>query len=561
MLHILPAMLLPFLLQILFSIHLQASPIKRQATSYDVIVVGSGPAGVIIASRLSENPARSVLLIEGGGPSYWVTGGRERPQWLTGTNLSRVDVPGLYSTIYSNPSTALLCQNKIRAYGACTIGGNSAINAGLFFEPPASDFDKYFPTGWKHSDVSPAITRLYQKQPSTDRPSLDGLYYQQSGYNAAKQWLVGNANYTELNINANSRRKTKVFGHPVYDYQNGQRSGPVITYLQQALTRPNFRLQSGTWVQRVVRTGNTATGVVVNINGATSTIPLKPNGRVILSGGALKSPELLMKSGIGDPAVLSTLSNANQLGSLPSSQWINNTAIGAGLFDNPNTFIEMSGPTIQAYNYVYENPPVADQNLYLTKKSGHYSFAGGSCSFWDTITHADGTVAGVQGGLGNAGYQAYTDAMTVTMNIYGTSGLKSSGRVELGGGPDYLPGPSGDVYYSNPQDALDIATFIRRLFDALPGTGLTPLNLDASSTVAQIVSYITSWTPYTRGQVNHWSSSCRIGSCVDRNTTVIGMRNLHVVDASIVAPLSVNPQMGVMIAAERAWELINGLMG
>ncbi|CAL8575084.1 hypothetical protein XPA_001028 [Xanthoria parietina] len=353
----LPTMLLPFLLQLLFSIHLQATPIKRQTTSYDVIVVGSGPAGVIIASRLSENPARSVLLIEGGGPSYYVTGGRERPQWLSGTNLSRVDVPGLYSTIYSNPSTALLCQNKIRAYGACTIGGNSAINAGLFFEPPASDFDKYFPAGWKHSDVSPAITRLYQKQPSTNKPSRDGLYYQQSGYEAAKQWLVGNANYTELNINANSRRKTKVFGHPVYDYQNGQRSGPVITYLQQALTRPNFRLQSGTWVQRVVRTGDTATGVVVNVNGATSTISLKPNGRVIVSGGALKSPELLMKSGIGDPAVLSTLAAANQLGSLPSSQWINNTAVGAGLFDNPNTFIEMSAPTIQAYNYVYENPP------------------------------------------------------------------------------------------------------------------------------------------------------------------------------------------------------------
>ncbi|KAL8911319.1 MAG: hypothetical protein Q9171_003484 [Xanthocarpia ochracea] len=553
-------MLLSLLLQFLFSIHLHASPVKRQAATHDVIVVGSGPAGCIIASRLSENPARSVLLIEGGGPSYWVTGGRERPQWLTGTNLSRVDVPGLYSTIYNNPSTNLLCQNKIRAYGACTIGGNSAINAGLFYEPPASDFDKYFPTGWKHADVTPAITRLYQKQPSTNRPSLDGLYYQQSGYEAAKQWLGTNAGYTELNINANSRRKTKVFGHPAYNYAKGQRSGPVITYLQAALTRPNFRLQSGTWVQRVVRTGGTATGVVVNVNGVTSTISLKPNGRVILSGGALKSPELLMKSGIGDPAVLTTLSNANQLGSLPSSQWINNTAVGAGLFDNPNTFIAMSSPSIQAYNYFYENPPTADQNLYLTKKSGHYSFAGGSVSFWDTITRPDGTVAGVQGGLGNAGYRDYTDSMTVTMNIYGTSGLKSSGRVVLGGSPDYLPGPDGNVYYSNPQDAQDIATFIRRIFDALPGTGLVPLNLNQTSTVAQIVSYITSWTPYTRGQVNHWSSSCRIGSCVDQNTTVVGMKNLHVVDASIVAPLTVNPQMGVMIAAERAWDLINGMM-
>ena len=547
----------------LFLLPVFASPLPPQSlatTLYDVIVVGSGPAGVIIASRLSENLSRQVLLLEGGGPSYWVTGGTERPQWLAGTNLSRVDVPGLYSSIYSNPSTNLLCQNKIRAYGACTIGGNSAINAGLFYEPPASDFDNYFPTGWKHSDLVPSINRLYQTQPSTNKPSLDGLYYEQSGYTASKKWLVTNAGYTELDINANSAKKTKVFGHPAYDYSNGQRGGPVISYLQTALKRPNFHLQSGSWVQRVVRNGATATGVVANVSGTVTTISLSAKGRIVVSGGALKSPELLMKSGIGDPAVLTTLSKANQLGGLPSSSWINNTAVGAGLFDNPNTFIEMSGPSLQAYYYQYDNPIPSDRDLYLTKKSGPYSFAGGSCSFWDTVQHSDGTVAGVQGGLGPAGYQDYTNSTTVTMNIYGTSGLKSSGKVTLDS-TNFLPGPSGDVYYSNPQDAQDIATFIRRLFDALPGTGLTPLNISPSATVAQIVSYITSYTPYTRGQVNHWSSSCRIGSCVDVNTTVIGMKNMHVVDASIVAPLTVNPQMGVMIAAERAWELINKLMG
>lgn len=556
--------LLSLCLQVLFVSPLLATPVPPQAlteraTLYDVIVVGSGPAGVIVASRLSQNPARNVLLLEGGGPSYWITGGTERPSWLAGTNLSRVDVPGLYSTIYTNPSNQLLCQNKIRAYGACTIGGNSAINAGLFYEPPASDFDKYFPVGWKHSDVSPAISRLYATQPSTNNPSQDGIYYQQSGYTLAKKWLVANAGYTEVDINANSGSKTKVFGHPVYDYANGQRGGPVVSYLQTALKRPNFHLQSGTWVQRIVQANGVATGVVVSTGGVTSTIKLSAKGRVIASGGALKSPELLMKSGIGDPTTLTTLSAAGQLGGLAPSSWVNNSAIGVGLFDNPNTFIELSSPSLQAYKYDYSNPIPADRDLYLTKKSGHYSFAGGSCSFWDSITHADGTVAGVQGGLGAAGYQDYTNDTTVTMNIYGTSGLKSSGKVVLGG-TDYLPGPSGDVYYSNPQDAQDIATFIRRIYDALPGTSLTPLNLAQTSTVADIVKYITSYTPYTRGQVNHWSSSCRIGSCVDVNTTVIGAKNIHVVDASIVAPLTVNPQMGVMIAAERAWELIDKLM-
>lgn len=62
--------------------------------TYDYIVVGAGPAGIIVADRLSETGGRT-LLLEQGGPSYGITGGTERPGWLNGTGLSRVDVPGL----------------------------------------------------------------------------------------------------------------------------------------------------------------------------------------------------------------------------------------------------------------------------------------------------------------------------------------------------------------------------------------------------------------------------------------------------------------------------------
>ena len=534
-----------------------SSPVlpKPLATSlWDYIVVGSGPAGIITASRLSQNTAKNVLLLEAGGPSYYVTGGRERPAWLANTNLSRVDVPGLYSSIFSNPTTSgLLCGASVNAFGGCTIGGSSAINAGLFFEPPACDFDLYFPAGWKHADLQPSITRLYQTQVSSDNPSEDQIRYLQSGYTAAKKWLVTGAGYTELDINANSAKKTKVFGHPVYDYNNAQRGGPAISYLQTALQRTNFHLQSGALVQRVLRNGATATGVVANVSGTLTTFSLTAKGRVILSGGALRSPELLMKSGIGDPAVLTRLQNANKIGGLPSTSWINNTAVGAGLFDNPNTFIELSGPDVQSYVYSYDKPIPADAALYLQHRDGPYSFASEISVFWDTVQRPDGTFAGMQGTIGSSGYSGYTNSSTVTLNIYGTSGLKSSGKVVLDS--NFVPGPSG-VYYSNPQDAQDIATFIHRIFTALPGSGLTPLNLSPTSTLAQVQQYITTLSPYAEGEVNHWSSSCRFGTCVDTNTTVIGMKNLHVVDGSIVAPLTVNPQFGIMVAAERASELI-----
>lgn len=69
-------------------------PIDWTTDLYDYIIVGAGPAGIIVADRLSETGANT-LLLEQGGPSYGITGGQEKPGWLNGTDLSRVDVPGL----------------------------------------------------------------------------------------------------------------------------------------------------------------------------------------------------------------------------------------------------------------------------------------------------------------------------------------------------------------------------------------------------------------------------------------------------------------------------------
>lgn len=502
---------------------------------------------------MSEAGKRT-LLLEGGGSSYGITGGTPSPAWLDGTGLSRVDVPGLYMSIFSGENE-LTCGDYVNVFGGCTIGGSSAINAGLFFQPPASDFDTYFPRGWKYADVKNAIGKLNARQPSSDITSTDGKRYLQSGYEAAKQWLVDGANFTELAINEHADNKTKVFGHPVWDYINGQRAGPTVTYLQKSLQRRNFALHTGVRVQRVLRRGDTATGVLATINGtANSTIHLAPGGRVILSGGALQSPQLLMLSGIGDADVLTNLSASGALdGALAPACWINNTAVGAGLFDNPNTFIDLASPAISSYTYSYASPPAADAALYLRNRSGPYTLASEVSVFWDYVPLDDGSRAGMQGTIGTVGFGAHTANGTVVLNVYGTSGLKSRGRVLLDA--RHVAGPSADVYYSNPQDAAAIATFIHGVFAALPAA-LTPLNIPRNASHADIVAYITTPSMYARGMVNHWSSSCRLGECVDTNTTVVGMRNLHVVDGSIVPPLTVNPQMGIMIAAERAAELI-----
>lgn len=544
------SMLSAILVVLTFTLSSAAQNTSWTSTPWDVIIVGAGPAGIIVADRMSE-AGKNTLLIEGGGPSYGITGGTERPSWLDSTNLSRVDVPGLYKSIFTDQGD-LTCQNYTNGFGGCTIGGSSAINAGLFFQPPGSDFDLYFPTGWKSADVNASIAKVYSRVPSSDVYSTDKQFYLQTGYDAAQQWLVQGAGYQEVEINDAANNKTNVFGRPVFDYIGGQRGGPAVTYLQTALNRTNFHLQMNTRVKRVARNGTQAVGVVANVSGTDALVNLAPNGRVILSAGALQSPQILFFSGIGPASLRQNLSAGGILDGVPD--WINNTAVGDGLFDNPNTFIEFTGPTLQSYVYNYSDPVLSDAQQYVSNRSGPYSFASETSAFWTTMNHSDGSISGMQGTIDSAGYDDWLANNTITLNIYGTSGLLSKGFVQLN--ENYMPGPSDSVYYSNPRDAQDISQFIYNIFQSLNGTNLRPMNLPANSTLDQINTYITSSTPYTRGQVCHWSSSCRLGSCVDTNTLVLGTNNIHVVDASIVAPLTVNPQFGVMIAAERASELI-----
>jgi cellobiose dehydrogenase (acceptor) len=252
-----------------------------------------------------------------------------------------------------------------------------------------------------------------------------------------------------------------------------------------------------------------------------------------------------MYSGIGDQALQQNLTAGGILDRVDG--WINNTAVGDGLFDNPNTFIELEGPSIESYVYNYSNPVPQDAQQYIDSRSGPYSFASETSAFWDYIENSDGTKTGCQGTIDSAGFGDYMSNNTITLNVYGTSGLKSKGKVVLN--EDYLPGNSPEVYYSDPQDAEAIAQFIFNIFQSLGGSGLTPLNLQANWTKDEIRDYITSSTQYTRGSVQHWSSSCRIGSCVDVNTQVAGTTNIHVVDASILEPLTVNPQVSDNVQA------------
>src|ERR1700694_1186407 len=167
----------------------------------------------------------------------------------------------------------------------------------------------------------------------------------------------------------------------------------------------------------------------------------------------------------------------------------------------------------------------------------------------------------MQGTITAYGYADYTCPNCFTLNVYGTSGLQSRGRVELDN--NWVPTPSNDtLYQSNTTDADDISSFIQPILQALNRTNITCLNIPQNATQSQIRNYITTKSPYADGFTNHWGGSTKLSDSCDTgvvtpNAKVCGMENLYIVDGGIIPTLfTVNPQYGIMVVGEHASDSI-----
>ena len=363
--------------------------------TYDYIVVGGGAGGIPIADKLSE-AGHSVLLIERGPASTGQWGGTIKPDWLSGTSLTRFDVPGLDNEIWED-SAGIACAD-IGTMAGCVLGGGTAINAGLWWKPPNQDFDTQFPTGWKSTDMAPAISRVFSRIPGTYIPSMDGIDYLPGGYNLIGSALAG-AGWQNVTANSVPNSKNRTFTRGPFMYSNAERGGPLATYLSTASARKNFKLVLNTDVRRVVRSAGHVTGVEVQAyksGGYTGVFNLTATtGRVVLSAGAFGSSRILFRSGIGPQDQLQVVNGSvKDKGSMISSnQWIN-LPVGNNLDDHVNTDIVISHPNVTFYDFyqAYTDPPTADKNAYLNKKSGILAKSAPNINplFFESIPGTDG---------------------------------------------------------------------------------------------------------------------------------------------------------------------------
>lgn len=511
---------------------------------YDVLVVGGGTAGAVVASRLTEDPDRRVCLVEAGpsdqGDDRVLT--LRRRTELLGSELD-VDYPVVEQARGNS---------HVRHRGARVLGGCSSHSPLISLRPLPGDLDEWVKAGcggWDHLSMAPYWVRLL----STIAPVAE-----KDRNPVARDFVAAAASAMGVpevdDLNAAPFAGGAGFLPVAYDPESNRRSSASVAYLHPFLSRPNLTVQLETWAYRLQVSGEGRVSGV-NVRHEDGTTRLLRADDVIVCAGALDTPRLLMLSGIGPAADLRDL-GIDVVSDVPG--------VGQNLLDHPESVVvwETKEPL----------PPSSatdsDAALFVCRNG---SARGVPATAGATLEPEVGP--DLVFGFSQAPFTLRTERLGYPVPEHGVSMTpsvpkpRSVGRMWLTS-DDPTVTPALDFRYFTDPDGHDERTIVDGLRIARDVGAASPLAEHLAREVApgSDVSTDDELSAYGRSvahTVHHPAGTAAMGSddnpmaVVDPALRVRGVRGLRVADASVFPTMpAVDPMVTVLMVAERAADLV-----
>jgi choline dehydrogenase len=537
--------------------------VQEVPLKYDIIIVGAGSAGAVLATRLSEDPGRSVLLLE-AGPDYPEF--EHLPEEIKfGFNTGAGPPP--LRTGSGHPISLLTSQHNWQFVARATdkappmpvprgkvTGGSSAINSSAFYWGLPEDFDTWASWGndqWSFNQVLPYFRKIetdvdyHDDYHGTEGPIFvhhsrreDWHPTQLAFYNACRA-----AGFPDC-PDHNSPSASGV-GPAISNNHNRVRFSTALGYLSQCRHRLNLTIRPDCVARRALFDGNRAVGVVAESGGEMFTVA---GDQVILSAGAVGSPQLLMLSGVGPAGLLKNLG-------IPLVQDM--PGIGQNLRDHPRVYVTWG---VRGGDTLESRPARGDVWLRCTAPgSGLHNDMNISMGSFVTerLKLSDARASGPGGKFPD---QRHIEMVVALLLPVGSGELRLTSadpKVQPLLDYNYLTDPFDRERL---REGVRLALNLSEHDDLKPimGSRIGPADADLVSDEA-----LDDWLLREVTTYSHISGTCKMGSASDSTAVVEqygkvhGLEGLRVVDASIMPDLvrsPINPT--VLMMAERIAALI-----